>query len=333
MFLCPACMGPMGREEKNFPACKNCGHTIEREKGVWLFSKEEPIRLEGEGGYIGYENIGEDFEPSVTYWHANTLERYGVYEACAHTLAQMLAPGAAVLDLGAGLGSAAVPLAKEGVFTVAADISTRMLATAVQRGRGNPLLYCARMNAYSLHLATGSIDAVIENAVLHLLASPQKAVQEIYRVLKPGGFLVRFGSYALPLTEQEAGQNNDCNRVLSDISDYYYAVLAARGFQSASFNSFQAGQQALHELFLPPFGEKAEGFSEVFTEKVKFRCHRLAHGAHSDLQGTPKPLLEEAWRETELYAAKKYGADFANIPGFSRYGAALDVYRRKNTLS
>ncbi|MHB1485766.1 MAG: hypothetical protein ACYCYI_14075 [Saccharofermentanales bacterium] len=29
------------------------------------------MKLDGEDKYIGYDDIGDDFEPAVTYWDAN----------------------------------------------------------------------------------------------------------------------------------------------------------------------------------------------------------------------------------------------------------------------
>ena len=64
----------------------------------------------------------------------------------------------------------------------------------------------------------------------------------------------------------------------------------------------------------------------LFTEKMKFRLHKMKTGAYSDLQGTPKELIDVAWRSTDEYACQKYGGDYAEINGFSRYGAVLDIY-------
>ena len=52
-------------------------------------------------------------------------------------------------------------------------------------------------------------------------------------------------------------------------------------------------------------------------------------GAHSDLQKTPKELINAAWENTDKYARQKYGDDYAEIKGFSKYGAALDIYTVK----
>jgi SAM-dependent methyltransferase len=44
-------------------------------------------------------------------------------------------------------------------------------------------------DAHSLPLGNGSVDAVVAQAVLEHVAEPQRCVNEIHRVLRPGGFL------------------------------------------------------------------------------------------------------------------------------------------------
>lgn len=121
--------------------------------------------------------------------------------------------------------------------------------------------------------------------------------------------------------------NKYCNTVLSDISDHYYKYLEKHNYQSTAFNvDYRA---VLLQYFESPYNESVEGFIEVFTDKMKFRLHRMKTGAHSDLQGTPKDLIRAAWNDTDGYARRKYGMDYAEIKGFSRYGAALEMYNVK----
>ena len=54
--------------------------------------------------------------------------------------------------------------------------------------------------------------------------------------------------------------------------------------------------------------------------------------AHSDLQKTSKELINAAWTATDQYARRKYGNDYAEIKGFSKYGAALDIYTVKKFI-
>ncbi len=319
-FICPNC-----RSKTLLPVCNTCGYEIPIMNSIYRFCNDASVKLEGDKQYIGYDDIGEDFEPEVTYWDANNSERYGVYAACSDLVAKLFDTNICVLDLGAGLGTASIPLARNGIFTIAADISTVMLNTASKRANGRyDNLILAQMNAYELMLPDNSVDIIIENAMLHLVDDPEAIIKEIVRVLKPNGKLIRYFSPPLPLTKAEAAQNKHCNRVLSDISEKYYKYLEDHHYQSTAFNIDY--RDILLQYFEQPYTEITEDFVEVFTDKMKFRLHRMKTGAHSDLQGTPKELVNAAWHYADQYAREKYGDDYDKIKGFSRYGAGLEIY-------
>ncbi|MDE7293847.1 MAG: methyltransferase domain-containing protein [Oscillospiraceae bacterium] len=320
-FLCPEC-----KAKTLLPVCRVCGYEIPSANSIYRFCGRASEKSEGE--YIGYDNIGEDFEPEVTYWDANNTERYGVYAACGDLIAKKFGSDICVLDLGAGLGTASIPLAKNGIYTIAADISAVMLSTAAKRARGRyDNLILAQMNAYSLMLPDSSVDIVVENAMIHLVDKPELIIKEIVRVLKPGGALIRYSSPGLPVSEEEARQNQLCSEAVSDISDHYYKYLEEHNYKSTVFNTNY--REVLDEYFDKPYSEAVEGFVEEFTDKMRFRLHRMKTGAHSDLQETPKELINAAWQDTDRYAREKYGDDYDKIKGFSRYGAALDIYAVK----
>ncbi len=323
IFICPKCKNTLEAFK-----CTVCGHTVPQKNTIYQFCNDPSVKLDGENQYIGYDGVGEDFEPAVIYWDANNTERYGVYESCGNLIAEKFGTDITILDLGAGLGTASIPLAKNGIYTIAADISNVMLSTAVKRANGRfDNLICVRMNAYGLMLEDNSVDIVIENAMIHLVDHPEDVLREIVRVLKPGGCLVRYGSYAQPLNEDEAKKNAYCNSVLSDVSDKYYDKLTDLGYKSIWFDNH--ANELISKYFEPPYNERVEDFSETFTEKLKFRLHRLKTGAHSDLQDTPKDWIRQAWDMADQYAKAKYGEDYINIEGFSRYGAVLDIYKIK----
>lgn len=201
-YLCPKC-----KSETLLPACKVCGYEIPFTNSIYRFCNDASVKLEGDKQYIGYDEIGEDFEPEVTFWDANNTDRYGVYAACSDLIAKKFGTDICVLDLGAGLGSASIPLAKNGIYTIATDISSVMLSTAAKRAKGRyDNLILAQMNAYDLMLPDESVDIVVENAMIHLVDKPELVIKEIARVLKPGGKLIRFGSPGMPLTNEEAEQ-------------------------------------------------------------------------------------------------------------------------------
>lgn len=319
-FLCPQC-----HAEMILPHCTRCGYNIPQIDSVWYFCKDESMKLEGEDQYIGYDAIGENFEPEIFFWDTNRVKRYGVYDACCDLLVEQFGTDITVLDLGAGLGTASIPLAKKGIYTIAADISAVMLTTAAKRAREElNNLILARMNAYQIMLPDNSVDIVVINALLHLVENPTKIINEIRRVLKPNGRLVCFNSYSLPLSEEELKQNRYCNAVLSDISEKYYQYLTDQNYKSLFFDNYF--QNIILNHFHQPYHVKSRDFVEIFTDKMKFRLHRLKTGAHSDLQGIPKHILNAAWEEANSYAKEKYGDDYMDIKGFSKYGAEIEIY-------
>lgn len=319
-FLCPNCKTAI-----LLPACPACGYRIPQKGSIYYFCDDAGVKLEGEDQYIGYDNIGEDFEPTVAYYDANNVERYGVYEACGDLIAQTFGTDITVLDLGAGLGTASIPLAKNGIFTIAADISDVMLSTAEKRAKGRfDNLILARMNAYELMLPDHSVDIVVENAMLHLVDNPEKVIQEIVRVLKPDGKLVRYGSPGQDISEEEWKLNVRCNEILADLYEKYDAYLSEHHVKKVWFDNHFP--EVLAKYFEPPRAMIAEGFTEVFVDKLKFRLHRVKTGALSDRQHVPKEILDAAWEYVDTYAKEKYGEAYIDIKSFSRYGASIDVY-------
>ena len=103
-----------------------------------------------------------------------------------------VAPGRRVLDIAAGDGDQSMKAAQRvgpDGYMLATDISSNLLAftaaSAQEAGLNN--LETQVMDAEHLELEDDSFDAVICRFGLMLLANVDKAMSEIYRVLKPGG--------------------------------------------------------------------------------------------------------------------------------------------------
>ncbi len=319
-FICPSC-----KREMELPVCEFCGCSIKIINGVYQFCDDKNLKSDGKNRYIGYDKIGKNFEPAITYCNTENTERYGVYEACGDLVAKIFGNDIVALDLGAGLGTASIPLAKNKIETIAADISNVMLSVASERAAGRyEKLVLARMNAYKLMLPDNSVDVVIENSMLHLVDNPEAVIKEIVRVLKPNGKLVRYSTYAKPLSYEEQIKNTYCNNVLSDIKDVYYGFLSADGAKTLFFDNRH--ECIILKYFEKPYTEVVEGFTEIFTDKLKFALHRYKMGAYSDLQLVSKDLLNRVWEYTNNYSISKYGADYTNIKGFSKYGACINIY-------
>ncbi|MCY4115032.1 MAG: class I SAM-dependent methyltransferase [Chloroflexi bacterium] len=98
-----------------------------------------------------------------------------------------LRPGDLVLDAGCGYGACFDELRRRGARIVGIDRSAAMVEKASQsEGDGAPLgLGVADLQ--SLPIADGAVDRVLANYVLFHVPDLELALQEIRRVLKPGG--------------------------------------------------------------------------------------------------------------------------------------------------
>lgn len=90
-----------------------------------------------------------------------------------------------VLDVGGGSGRAAVTLGDAIRNVTVVDLSRGMLSRA--RGRGLP---CVQADARHLPVASESVDAVTIVDALHHMPTQRTVLDEVSRVLAPGGVLV-----------------------------------------------------------------------------------------------------------------------------------------------
>ncbi|MFZ4761685.1 MAG: class I SAM-dependent methyltransferase [Alphaproteobacteria bacterium] len=93
-------------------------------------------------------------------------------------------PGSRVLDLGCGEGSLAAIMQESGLQVLGVDASPNMVEATKAKG-----IEAMVVDATALPFHQ-EFDAVFSNAVLHWVKPPEKAIEGIYRALKPGGFFV-----------------------------------------------------------------------------------------------------------------------------------------------
>jgi len=101
-----------------------------------------------------------------------------------------IAAGHHVLDVGCGTGVLLELLARQqprGTY-IGTDLSGEMLAVARRRVPGAVALY--RAAAESLPVAGATVDLLVSTSVFHFVRGPDLALQEMRRVLKPGGKLI-----------------------------------------------------------------------------------------------------------------------------------------------
>jgi ArsR family transcriptional regulator len=110
------------------------------------------------------------------------------WQALAHALLRLLPP-MEIADLGAGEGMLSQLLARRARRVYAIDNSPEMVAygakTAADNGVGNLEFLLGDME--EIPLPDASVDLALFSQALHHAATPQRAVKEAFRILRPGG--------------------------------------------------------------------------------------------------------------------------------------------------
>jgi ubiquinone/menaquinone biosynthesis C-methylase UbiE len=111
------------------------------------------------------------------------------FKALAHRVAQELPAESNVLELAPGPGYFAIELAKLGNYKITGlDISQTFVEIArANAAKDNVAVEFRRGNASQMPFADESFDFLLCRAAFKNFAQPNEALDEIYRVLRPGG--------------------------------------------------------------------------------------------------------------------------------------------------
>lgn len=180
-------------------------------------------------------------------------------------------PGERVLDLAAGTGTSSVTFAASGADCVACDFSLGMLQAGKARGvpRTSGRVAFAAGDAMRLPFKDDSFDAVTISFGLRNVNETQAALEEMYRVTRPGGRLVvcefsritvppvdmlyrRYLTGVLPVIARRVARNPVAYEYLAEsISDWpaqreLADVIRAAGWSSVKWRNITLGIVAIH---------------------------------------------------------------------------------------
>jgi ubiquinone/menaquinone biosynthesis C-methylase UbiE len=136
----------------------------------------------------GYKGMG--MEGPIANWYAQiTRKKMDEYKNGAKKVAESVAPGAAVLEVAPGPGYLAVELARMGSYRVTGlDISNTLVEIARKNAKEAGVQVDFRQgDAAHMPFAGDSFDFITCHAAFKNFAEPVAALDEMYRVLKPGG--------------------------------------------------------------------------------------------------------------------------------------------------
>jgi len=130
----------------------------------------------------------------------------------ARATAALVPPRLRVADIGTGTGVLALELAALGLDVVGLDQSRGMLETAREKVKAAGATLPGSVvfeegDAHALPLEDASVDAVFAHMVLHSLEEPKRAIEEMARIVRPGGrvILVDFMPHEHQWMEHELG--------------------------------------------------------------------------------------------------------------------------------
>ena len=138
-------------------------------------------RLQNEiehGKYLAREGAGE-------VWNWESAAGKLRWQRRVKMLTSHLKTGDKVLEIGCGTGYFTREIVKTGALVTAIDISPELLDIAKQEIIESNVHFMID-NAYELSFGDHTFDSVVGSSVLHHL-EPEKAIRELFRVLKPGG--------------------------------------------------------------------------------------------------------------------------------------------------
>jgi len=136
----------------------------------------------------GYKGMG--MEGRVAHWYArNTARDLPDFAALAQRVSAPLAAGSRVLEVAPGPGYLAIEIARRGRYQVVGlDVSRTFVDIAARNARAAHVDVDFRQgNASAMPFPDNTFDLIVCRAAFKNFSQPVAAMNEMYRVLDPGG--------------------------------------------------------------------------------------------------------------------------------------------------
>lgn len=236
-----------------------------------------------------------------------------------------LSRGADTLELGIGTGRIALPLLAQGINVTGVDISPRMVEhlTANYDARRNEQteaewgeLAVALADMTALPFPTNHFDAVVGVHILHLVPEWRRALDEAFRVLRPGASLL-------------LGQDRRENPELDAISDYWQDVVRELGY-----TPHRVGAQGYGEIVAElrarglPISERV-AVTWPGSETPRAALENITLRLWSLTWHVPDDLFNESARRLELWVNEHYG-DTLDLPRPGAYSFTIATVTKPN---
>ncbi|SNT33001.1 Methyltransferase domain-containing protein [Asanoa hainanensis] len=196
-------------------------------------TKRRKIVPEMEGPMARWYAKQRGSEPQLAQWRRQAV-----------ALGSGLAPGAAVLEVAPGPGYLSIELARLGFAVTGLDISHTFVSLAASRARAEGVTVDFRHgDVADLPFPSDSFDLVVCQAAFKNFSSPVTALDQIHRVLRPGGVAVILdmnrGATGADIRADVAGMR--LNAFNSSVTRLTLSWLRSRAYTAADFERVAAG--------------------------------------------------------------------------------------------
>jgi ubiquinone/menaquinone biosynthesis C-methylase UbiE len=130
------------------------------------------------------------FDRAASFYDKTRAISPEVFDDVMKSLLSGLEERGPTLEIGVGTGRFAIPLMKAGVDVTGLDLSAAMLKQLIANSNGELPAKLVRGDATRLPFLDDAFGAALGFWVLHLIPDWTKAVDELVRVVRPGGALV-----------------------------------------------------------------------------------------------------------------------------------------------
>jgi len=194
LFVCPKCKAPLRKLEQAYE-CQTCHSQYPTVQGVPVFITgqvaSDKMNEFWDKGWQNRVEAGDHqfLKEDSQLLRAKLLENVQILKAENHPIIETdLTDGKIILNIGCGTGEAPLFIVQGAINYIGLDYSfnaAKYSYDAIKKLGGTGIT--AQANAEALPIEDNSIDLVYSNGVLHHTPETINALDEVYRVLKPGG--------------------------------------------------------------------------------------------------------------------------------------------------
>lgn len=240
------------------------------------------------------------FDRAAEYYDETRGLQPATQTAVIAQLASELRGRGRCMEVGVGTGRIALDLHRQGIEMAGVDLSPPMLRKLVDKSGGGAPFPLAVADATELPVADRRLGGVVICHVLHLIESWRRAVDEVVRVVRPGGVI---------LVESATRPDSAVREVIR----HFWSVASPGGLTlRPGLTDVTALDGVLGDLgfgtrLLPPVTERTEWtLAQVIAG--------LEAGVQSACWGLSEAVRRAAAAATREWARGRYGSLDASVP-------------------